>query len=288
MADAQVKPIDPDVLASLPPKENAELIRPLPPPPPPSTTKRREIQQAKTELLDDLLEKKLLRSAEKKGKALSEIQAAGKRFVIKRDLIDNDGRINTAKPGNFDVPASSLVGLDPSSGLVNRAGKLQSTIKAIDLRGVPQEPAILQAMEWRDQVTLQEIQGDMSLPILTPSIQRRIGPAALHNTPDLRPFFLGMMVGDTGPDSLFFAPGVMTRYVLRNASGKMPELSSKVLEAIALGQMSKAPVPSTLLIRDPKLLARLAGSNKLYKGSVEIELTLRGGVEIPPPSGHPG
>ncbi len=195
-------------------------------------------------------------------------------------------------PGDIKVPASTLQGLDAETGLVGAGGRVRSTISTADLRGIPQEPAILQSMEWRDQVTRQAIEGkpaNAPLPfgegaLLTPTIQRRIGPAAIHSTPDLRPYFNGLTVGEGGTSEVYFAPGVMTEFVLKNASGKMPKLSAKVREAVALGQMSKNPVPGSLLIRDPELLAELAASNKLWKGTAEIELVLKPGVRIPPPS----
>ncbi len=201
-----------------------------------------------------------------------------------------------ATPGDLKVPASNLQGLDVETGLVTAGGRLKNTISASDLRGIPEEPAILAAMEWRDQVTLQAIQGkpaNAPLPfgegaILTPEIQRRVGPAAIHNTPDLRPWLLGNEVGEGGVGDLYFAPGVMSRFVKQTASGKIrvefDDLPRRVQDAVTLGQISSEPIPGALLIRDPDLLAQLAGSNKLWQGSAEIELTLKAGVQIPPPS----
>ena len=48
--------------------------------------------------------------------------------------------------------------------------------------------------------------------------------------------------------------------------------------------ISDTPIPGAVLIRDEKLLGELQGSNKLWRGTAEIEHTLPPGTVLPAPS----
>ena len=87
-----------------------------------------------------------------------------------------------------------------------------------------------------------------------------------------------------GENDLFIAPGAMSDFIPRSATGKARPLPRAVQDAIALGKISDQPMPGFVLIRDPKLLDALTTSNKLWKGAAELEGTLPTGRVVPPPS----
>ncbi len=200
-----------------------------------------------------------------------------------------------AIPGHMlKIPKTSLQQLDPESGLISRAGKLQDSIRLEQFRGMPNEPAIRGLMEWRDAATLNAIKGEgagasvlvrdggaFEGTLLAPKAQSVVGAAAFHGTPDLRSFMLGTTIGER---DLFVAPSVVQRFIKANATGTLPDLPPLVQEAVALGQIAKKPIPGALMIRDAELLETLTATNKLWRGAAEIERTLPAGTKIPPPS----
>ncbi len=79
-------------------------------------------------------------------------------------------------------------------------------------------------------------------------------------------------------------PSVMSRFIRNSATGKAVDLPAEVQEAIAIGKIPDKPVPGSLLIRDPDIIAQLQGSNKLWQGTAEIELIIPSGTTLPAPS----
>jgi len=121
---------------------------------------------------------------------------------------------------------------------------------------------------------------------LTPTALNKTSPAAVHASPDVRPFLEGAEIktkykpGTTIPMSakeqgLFVAPNLHTRFTKSSAFG----LSG-----------GKSPIPGALIIRDEKILNTLQATDKIYipKGSkvsvTEIESKLPVGINLPKPS----
>tara|TARA_B100000029_G_scaffold506571_1_gene589558 strand:- start:42 stop:2600 length:2559 start_codon:yes stop_codon:yes gene_type:complete len=104
------------------------------------------------------------------------------------------------------------------------------------------------------------------------ALQKTLGPVAVHSTYDIRPYLEGATVGLIGgkqtPTKMFFAPNVHTRFAYADSHG------TTLLDGVKGG----------IIIRDKKVLDKLQGSNKTWKGTVEMERILRPGTDIPAPS----
>ena len=134
------------------------------------------------------------------------------------------------------------------------------------------------------------ILGRTEITTQAPVFQKVLGEAAMSNMPDLRNALVGMKVGEISMPGgrrpqLYVAPGRMEQYVQRTAGGltSLP-LSQKAKIAVSLGELPKNNIKGTLIIRDPKILAELEHSGKLWRGAAEIEKRAPLGLDIPKPS----
>jgi len=104
------------------------------------------------------------------------------------------------------------------------------------------------------------------------ALQKTLGPVAVHSTYDIRPYLEGATVGLIGgkqtPTKMFFAPNVHTRFAYADSHG------TTLVDGVKGG----------IIIRDKKVLDKLQGSNKTWKGTVEMERILKPGTDIPAPS----
>ena len=108
-------------------------------------------------------------------------------------------------------------------------------------------------------------QGGKQFTLTPTALQKTIGGALVHSTPDVRAFMNGAEL----IDDLFVAPNVHTRFTIS---------SSKGVAGV------EGAIPGALIIRDPRLVAKASYSGKTYRKWVEIEKTLGKGERIPPPS----
>jgi hypothetical protein len=127
----------------------------------------------------------------------------------------------------------------------------------------------------RDKTTTTIIKGDGTKSIvkgtelnLTPTALNEMSSVAVHSTPDIRPFMEGATVQTGREGGLFVSPNVHTRFT----------------EVSAFGDLPKGNIPGSLIIRDPKIIAELQGSGKIYRGTTEVEKLLPAGVKLPKPS----
>lgn len=105
--------------------------------------------------------------------------------------------------------------------------------------------------------------------VLTPTmLQKVVAPVAVHTTPDIRPYLNGAIVKEGAEGGLFIAPNLHTRFALATAFGKMPEGGLK----------------GALIIRDSEVLKAITPSNKIYRGTAEIEAMVKPGTVLPAPS----
>lgn len=135
------------------------------------------------------------------------------------------------------------------------------------------------AMQLRDEITMAQISGKtpkVSVPggpelsLSNKAINTTIAPAVVHSTPDIRPFLNGIeIIPGVEGKGLFVSPTLHTRFTRSSAFGLVG---------------GEKAIPGALIITDPKLLKQLRPSNKIYKGQIEIEMTLPAGVKLPPPS----
>ncbi len=132
-----------------------------------------------------------------------------------------------------------------------------------------------EAMQVRDIATLAAIRegkftsqiGDAKVTFAPARIQQ-FGGAAVHTTPDVRPFMEGVTITEGREGGLFVAPSLNTRFSMASAFGDMPE----------------GGVRGAVIIRDQAILDTLGGSGKIYRGQVEIEALAKAGIKLPPPS----
>ncbi|WP_133240232.1 hypothetical protein [Dehalogenimonas alkenigignens] len=135
------------------------------------------------------------------------------------------------------------------------------------------------AMLLRDEATMAQIKGAKpiastpggpEIQLTNKALNTTIAPVAVHATPDVRPFLNGIeIVPGVEGKGLFVAPSLHSRF--------------SQLSAFGLATADK-PIKGALLIRDPEVLAQLKPSNKLYKGTVEIEATLPPGTKLGKPT----
>lgn len=105
---------------------------------------------------------------------------------------------------------------------------------------------------------------------LTPTaLQRSVGVAAVHSTTDIRPYLHGTTIQAGREGGLFLSPSLHTRFTYASAFGDLP---------------SKGAMPGAIIIRDPRIVASLRPSGKLYRGAAEIEELLEAGYKLPSPS----
>jgi len=127
----------------------------------------------------------------------------------------------------------------------------------------------------RDEVTQMVMEGtggsvkagDIEAELGRTAIQKA-GPLAVHTTPDVRPFAEGVTIEAGREGGLFVAPNVHTRFA----------------DASAFGDMPKGGIPGAVLIRDEKIISKLKGSDKIFKGTAEVERVIEAGTKLPPPS----
>jgi len=132
------------------------------------------------------------------------------------------------------------------------------------------------AMEARDIVTKAAIMGDTpaveiagkNIELSKVALQQKTLPAAVHATPDIRPFLAGTEIQAGREGGLFVAPSLHTRFTGASAFGDMP----------------KDGIPGAIIIRDQEALAKLQPSGKIYRGTAEIEQVIGAGAKLPPPS----
>ena len=150
-----------------------------------------------------------------------------------------------------------------------------------------------EAMRARDVITQKAIRGEPpTAPLgggtaeITRSGVSHVSAGAFHSTPDIRNFLPGATIGQGGKGGdLFVAPSLMTRFTGATSTGESAvALAERAQQAVKAGVIADKPLPGAVFIRDPEVLAKLAPSGKVYKGTVEIESTLPTGVRIPEPS----
>lgn len=104
-----------------------------------------------------------------------------------------------------------------------------------------------------------------------PEALRRIGPAAMSGTPDVRPFLNGAVIDK----DLYVAPTLSTRFVWATSKGERP----------VIGALTKNPFQGALLIRDEKILAQITEGQESYIHMAELEARLKiGSIDLPKPS----
>lgn len=151
------------------------------------------------------------------------------------------------------------------------------------------------AMRARDELTANAIRGDSDFVRINEQAQAgittagftKVRPAAFHASPDIRNFLAGVTIQSSRSDpgqGLFVAPGFSQRFARSSATGNTAELTEQAERLVGLRQLSQEAVPGGVIITDPKLLAQLQSSNKLWRGAAEVEATLPPGVNLPPPS----
>lgn len=132
------------------------------------------------------------------------------------------------------------------------------------------------AMEARDIVTKAAIMGDKpsveiagkQIELSKVALQQKTSPAAIHATPDVRPFLAGTEIQAGREGGLFVAPSLHSRFTGASAFGDMPE----------------GGIPGAVIIRDEEALAKLQPSGKIYRNTAEIEQVVGAGAKLPPPS----
>lgn len=132
------------------------------------------------------------------------------------------------------------------------------------------------AMEARDIITKAAIMGDKpaveiagkKIELSKVALQQQTSPAAIHTTPDIRPFLAGTEIQAGREGGLFVAPTLHTRFTGASAFGDMPE----------------GGIAGALIIRDKATLAKLQPSGKIYRNTAEIEQVIGSGAKLPPPS----
>lgn len=132
------------------------------------------------------------------------------------------------------------------------------------------------AMAVRDELTDLAIKGKgativkegQEISLAPTALQQVVGPAAVHATPDIRPFLTGTVVQEGMEGGLFLSPTLSSRFTLRSAFGLKP----------------KGSIPGAIIITDERILAKMQSSGKIYRGAVEMEKVLPAGIELPPPS----
>lgn len=132
------------------------------------------------------------------------------------------------------------------------------------------------AMQARDIITKAAIMGDTpaveiagkNIELTKVALQQKISPAAVHTTPDIRPFLSGAEIQSGREGGLFVSPSMHTRFTGASAFGDAP----------------KGGIPGALIIRDESVLAKLQPSGKIYRGTAEIEQVIGAGAKLPPPS----
>ena len=132
------------------------------------------------------------------------------------------------------------------------------------------------AMEARDIITKAAIMGDSpaieiagkNVGLAKVALQQKVSPAAIHATPDIRPFLAGAEIQAGREGGLFVAPSLHTRFTGTSAFGDAP----------------KGGIPGAVIIRDEAALAKLQPSGKIYRGTAEIEQVIGAGAKLPPPS----
>jgi hypothetical protein len=97
----------------------------------------------------------------------------------------------------------------------------------------------------------------------------KVGPAAVHSTPDIRPFLNGANI----TSDLYVSPTAHGRFIWATSKGERP----------VVGALTKNPYQGILLIRDPDLLAAISRGQKSYGHTAELEGKLAG-ITIPKPS----
>ncbi|MDD5487337.1 MAG: hypothetical protein PHW65_07300, partial [Dehalococcoidales bacterium] len=132
------------------------------------------------------------------------------------------------------------------------------------------------AMQARDIITKAAIMGDSpaveiagkNIELTKVALQQKVSPAAIHATPDIRPFLAGTEIQAGREGGLFVAPSLHTRFTGASAFGDMPA----------------GGIPGAIIIRDEAALAKLQPSGKIYRGTAEIEQVIGAGAKLPPPS----
>lgn len=131
------------------------------------------------------------------------------------------------------------------------------------------------AMKLRDLATGNAIRGEtatvklagQSVKLTPTALNKIAAPIAVHGTSDIRPFLEGIVI--TGKEGgLYVAPSLYTRFSQASAFGNAP----------------KDGIKGALLFRDEAIIGKLAGSNKIYKNTVEIEKLLPNGYRLKPPN----
>lgn len=97
----------------------------------------------------------------------------------------------------------------------------------------------------------------------------QVGPAAIHNTPDIRPFLEGAEV----TKDLYISPTVHGRFIWATSGGWRP----------VAGELTTNPYQGILLFRDPSILAQLTRGELKYGRMTEAEAKLSN-IVLPRPT----
>jgi len=132
------------------------------------------------------------------------------------------------------------------------------------------------AKEIRDRVTQNAISGikdpgrvgEVEAQLSRLPISKGGEVCAVHSTPDIRPFLEGTTVQAGREGGLFVSPSLHTRFTKASAFGDLPQ----------------GNIPGALLIRDKRVVDALEGSNKIFKGTAEIERVIPEGIQLDAPS----
>jgi hypothetical protein len=109
---------------------------------------------------------------------------------------------------------------------------------------------------------------DKQIEMSKTALNETVIPAAVHSTPDVRPFIGGVTVEGTREGGLFVSPTLHTRFTGASAFGDMPE----------------GGIKGAVIIRDPGVLSKIQPTGKIYRGAAEIEKMIPEGVNLPPAS----
>lgn len=132
------------------------------------------------------------------------------------------------------------------------------------------------AMAVRDRVTQNAIEGiddsvkigEVEAKLSQVPIGKMGEVTAVHSTPDIRPFLEGATVQAGREGGLFVSPSIHTRFTKASAFGDIPE----------------GGIPGALLIRDKRVTEALQGSQKIFKGTAEVERVIPEGIDLDAPS----
>jgi hypothetical protein len=106
---------------------------------------------------------------------------------------------------------------------------------------------------------------DKQIELSSTALHEVVIPAAVHATPDVRPFIEGVTVQGTREGGLFVSPTLHTRFTSASAFGDLPE----------------GGIKGAVIIRDENVLSKLQPTGKIYRGSAEMEKVLPEGVTLP-------